>query len=631
MPAKRTAALLALLAAGCRGVSPAPAPGPAPDARPVTPAAPGDAPARPAPPPQWPAPPAVTGPLALRVTYPRPGAVLAVRDSTFLFGSVGSGDAALRINGVSVPVAPNGAFLAWLPVPSADAPRYDLLAVRGADTARLSVPVKPPAPRVVWADTGRLSVEPGSVQPASSPRAVFAPDELLRVSVRTSAAASVRLRLADSSVVAVPATGPARTIGTPMLFRTEVPAGRLGSAARLEISRGRDTLRLPVGPLALADTALPPLVQLQPAAATAADSDRVVIGRPVPGGTYHWFLLPGTVVRPTGRSGDAVRVQLDRQQEVWVSAQDAQPVAPGTVTPRRILGNARLVPVEDGVDVVLPMADVPPYRVEAAGSRLVLTLYGTTPNVDILGARAGTSELVRQASVTADATDRTRVTLDLTRPVFGWEARWQGGAFVLRVRRPPVVAAARPLEGLLIAVDPGHPPAGSTGPTGLYEPVAVRWVAERLAPMLEARGARVLLTRTSDAPLDLGARPAMARRAGAHAFVSIHLNALPDGANPFSPRLGTGTYWFHPPSAPLASAVQAALVARLGLADEGTFFDNLAVLRTPWMPSVLTEGAYIMLPSHEAWLRMPAFQEAYAAGIADGLERYFRQWAGDDR
>src|SRR6185295_625454 len=57
---------------------------------------------------------AVRGPLALRVVYPSPDAVVAARDSSFLFGSAGTGEARITINGEPVRVWPNGAWLAWV-------------------------------------------------------------------------------------------------------------------------------------------------------------------------------------------------------------------------------------------------------------------------------------------------------------------------------------------------------------------------------------------------------------------------------------------------------------------------------------------------------------------------------------
>jgi N-acetylmuramoyl-L-alanine amidase len=49
------------------------------------------------------------------------------------------------------------------------------------------------------------------------------------------------------------------------------------------------------------------------------------------------------------------------------------------------------------------------------------------------------------------------------------------------------------------------------------------------------------------------------------------------------------------------------------------------------MPSVLAEGAFIMIPEQEAAMRTPAYQEAYARGVVEGLERYFLGLAAEER
>src|SRR5687768_18386695 len=88
--------------------------------------------------------PLVTGPVEVKVVYPTPNSTVASRDSNFIFGSIGNGNAALFINGEPVPVWPNGAYLAFLPVPSPELSRYDLVAVLGRDTTRLSHPIQLP-------------------------------------------------------------------------------------------------------------------------------------------------------------------------------------------------------------------------------------------------------------------------------------------------------------------------------------------------------------------------------------------------------------------------------------------------------------------------------------------------------
>ena len=55
--------------------------------------------------------PAIKGaPIVAHVQYPADNQLITSRDSNFVLGSVGSGDAHLSINGIEVPLAPNGAY-----------------------------------------------------------------------------------------------------------------------------------------------------------------------------------------------------------------------------------------------------------------------------------------------------------------------------------------------------------------------------------------------------------------------------------------------------------------------------------------------------------------------------------------
>ena len=60
--------------------------------------------------------PTTRGPLALRVAYPAPDAVLEIRDSSFLFGTAGNGEARVTVNGQPARVWPNGAWLAYVAI-----------------------------------------------------------------------------------------------------------------------------------------------------------------------------------------------------------------------------------------------------------------------------------------------------------------------------------------------------------------------------------------------------------------------------------------------------------------------------------------------------------------------------------
>ena len=541
-----------VLVASCR-----PAAGPsAPRPVPVPPLVPAPVPP---PNPKLPPVPDVRGPLQITVTYPKPDQMLTVRDSNFIFGNVGTGDAALRINGVAVPVYPNGAFMGWLPVPPDSAPRYEILARNPTESARLILPVRiPPVPDT----THRENVVGDTLQPR--------PDTLTPV---------------PGNVYV--------TLGAP--------------------------------------------------ASTVDDTDRVTIARPAPGNgqEYKWFLFPGTVVKLTGAqkaSGDEfVRIELDSGQVAWVlrselQAQNISTTAPvgfagDSIAPVRQIGAVRVLPSVDWIDVEIPMTGPPPpYLVEETDRSMSLLLYGVTGAPVISQMPQPADTYFNSISSTPEPT-RVRYSINLNRAPYGYLAMWQHGTLVFRVRRPPRIAdAASPLRGLTITVDPGHPPAGATGPTGFYEGDAVLQVGFRLRDLLVQRGVNVVMTRTTMDPVDLGLRPIISRRANAHAFVSIHLNAFPDGVNPFVNN-GSLTLYFWPHSIPLGLATQSALLAELGLRDNGTKFQNIAVARGTWMPSILTEGAFVIMPDQEAALRTPTYQEAYATAIVRGLEAYFASLA----
>ncbi|HSR90143.1 MAG TPA: N-acetylmuramoyl-L-alanine amidase, partial [Gemmatimonadales bacterium] len=56
---------------------------------------------------------------------------------------------------------------------------------------------------------------------------------------------------------------------------------------------------------------------------------------------------------------------------------------------------------------------------------------------------------------------------------------------------------------------------------------------------------------------------------------------------------------------------------------------DLALVRPTWMPSVLTEGLFMMLPQQEAALRSEEGQALYAEAVFDGIETFLRDVAGE--
>jgi N-acetylmuramoyl-L-alanine amidase len=621
-------------------------------------------------------------PLSIRVVYPKPEDRVRARDSSFLLGSVSTGDVRLRINGSNVRVWPNGGWLAWVPFPPDSVMQFRIEAFRGLDTQVVVYPVRrdsrdlPGEVRsgAVWIDTASLSPWGQAWLPRT---------EYVTLSARAAEGADVRLHLPNGSTLRLlpqrrpqelppsiraferdttkhqtpdelryvgtirgtslgPSPGPVLGGLTPALLGalaraalrcvtgapcpapyTELAAADAGWAV-IEASLRGDTVRArwPLQ-LALLDT-LPLVVELDDDTLGTGKTDSIVQGRAVPGGSYHWFFPTGTHASVSGRLNEDVRIRLSPTDEAWIPAIEARLLPLGVPAPRAVARSVTLTPMSDRVMLRVPLTDRIPFQLTENDRSLTLTFYNAVADVDWIHHEG--DSLVQRMAWIQTSRDELSFTVELASPVWGYRTRWSRNDLVLEIRRPPRILKSDPLRRRVVALDPGHPPLGATGPTGLREAEANLAVALRLRALLRAAGARVVMTRTADTAVDLWSRVAIAETAGAELLVSIHNDALPDGVNPFTNN-GTGVFYNRPRSVPLAAAIQRSLVRRLGLPDRGISRGDLAVARATWMPSVICEGMFLILPDREAALRSARGQRLYAQGVFEGIRQFLRDRA----
>ena len=485
-----------------------------------------------------------------------------------------------------------------------------------------------------WIDTT-------SFTPAES--LAFPAGEGIRLSVRATPGARVRLRMEGrkDEVWFVPDTEPGAPAWGVRAFGTDTTAYRLPPDADryvawlpatplcdaiVEAIVGTDTARA-VWPLVLdtLDRAHPEVVVLNDDTAHTGKSDSLTVGKAVPYGTYNWFFPLGTVSVASARWGSQTRLQLSRGAIAWVNTADVVPLAPGTPPPGGSVESVRLTANPRSVVLRVPLPSHVPFKVEEDERSLTLRLYGVASDVNWMQ-YGGTDPYVTRLSYAQPSADEVTITVTLAGRVWGYRTRWSGRDLLLEIRRPPAIDPRRPLAGRTIVIDPGHPPVGAHGPSGLWEPVATLAVAQLVKPLLERAGATVLMTRTDSLPVDLFPRTRFAEEHDADVLVSIHANALPDGVNPFTNN-GTSVYYFHPRSAPLARALDRALVGELGVRDLGMGRGDYALVRNPWFPSALTEGLFMMIPEQEAILASPEGRLRYARGVARGIEDFLREFA----
>jgi N-acetylmuramoyl-L-alanine amidase len=221
---------------------------------------------------------------------------------------------------------------------------------------------------------------------------------------------------------------------------------------------------------------------------------------------------------------------------------------------------------------------------------------------------------------------------------------------------------------IVIAIDAGHGgrDPGAIGPAGTFEKTITLSVAREVARQVNAmRGYKAVLIRDSDVFIPLEQRYRLAREAQADLFVSIHADAAPRataaGSSVYvlSTRGATNeaARWLadrenaadlvggvklddkdNTLAAVLLDLAQSATMKasedaanqvlnalkRVGKAHKPAVERaNFVVLRSPDVPSMLVEAAFISNPGEERKLNDPAYRRRLSAAVADGVRDFF--------
>lgn len=310
-----------------------------------------------------------------------------------------------------------------------------------------------------------------------------------------------------------------------------------------------------------------------------------------------------------------------------------------------------------GESGVLSAPGLSRYRI--SGNRLTLTLSGPAlngaaqPSVQVLAASGSQpARLIVDVPLSAATTPDAKPPLSKKVSV-------------------PAAPASRPVSGnapVTVVIDPGH--------GGVFPGMSSRWLTEkdvtldvalRVRAKLQARGIKVIMTRSGDTQIstdltqDLDARSKLANNGKVGAFISIHVNAGPDSAQ------GIETYYFGAPlsgssrstavfengggslgqeltkrasttaqnllgdlvaqaklafSRDLAAKVQQSLIKATSATNRGVKSDAFYVIKNPTTPAILTEIGFGSSPDEGPRLALPAYRDRVAGAIADAIAGY---------
>lgn len=225
--------------------------------------------------------------------------------------------------------------------------------------------------------------------------------------------------------------------------------------------------------------------------------------------------------------------------------------------------------------------------------------------------------------------------------------------------------ASKPKRDIIVVVDAGHggEDPGAVGKRKTYEKHITLSIAKRLERLIKKeKGMKVVMTRTSDHFVSLSQRVMIAQKAKAHLFVSIHADAwtkpsakgasvyalaergatssaamwlaknqneadLIGGANfkEVDKRLQSvlvdmTTSWKINYSLELGHSVLQYLGKINTLHRRQVEQAGFLVLKTPGVPSILVETAFISNPQEERKLKTAAYQQNVAEAILKGIK-----------
>jgi N-acetylmuramoyl-L-alanine amidase len=185
--------------------------------------------------------------------------------------------------------------------------------------------------------------------------------------------------------------------------------------------------------------------------------------------------------------------------------------------------------------------------------------------------------------------------------------------------QPPAAAPVLPLKGKKIVLDPGH---GGTDPGAVRgeveEAQLTLAIALKLKKLLEAQGAKVVLTRADDSDKELNERTDLSNHERPNIFVSIHINASNN-----SKADGIETYYYTAQSRVLAKCLFEEMVATLGAKANWVHQRSLYVCRLTDAPAVLVEVGYISNKVKREKLTTSQYQDLIAEALEKGIIKYF--------
>lgn len=337
------------------------------------------------------------------------------------------------------------------------------------------------------------------------------------------------------------------------------------------------------------------------------------------GGAKIGYLDSLVLLKITGKVGNDYRVQLAPSLTAYIPSELVSLLPKGSNGPQSLTGAWSVYGEEQYDYVTVALTAKLPYQSfqETDPSRIIVDVYGATNNTNWISQLQSAKE-IEKVDYEQVADEVFRIKIKLKHPQhWGHQVFYRGNTLVIKVKQQPRDLS---LDKLVIAVDAGHGGSntGAGGPTGSSEKELALAVSLKLQKALQAAGAKVIMTRTTERFFDNKERILFYRDSMPDLLVSVHLNSSSDPIRSG----GTSTHYRYTGFQPLSVAINKRM-QELGLKQYGVVGSFNFMLNSPTeYPNCLVETLFISNPAEEALMLDERFQEQMAQKILLGIKDF---------
>lgn len=329
-----------------------------------------------------------------------------------------------------------------------------------------------------------------------------------------------------------------------------------------------------------------------------------------------------------GKVDKLYKVKLSKTRTAYIDDDAVDFLPKGTFTPESltnrwtVYGDSVYDYVQLGLSVKLPYQGFQLIN----PSRIVVDVFGATNNTNWITQLENVKE-IKNVYYEQVEDGIFRITIELKHTQhWGYSIYYKGNILTIRVKHQPKDLS---LNKLTIAVDAGHGGSntGAGGPTGSSEKMITLAISLKLQKALEAQGAKVIMTRTTERFFDNKERILFYRDSTPDLLVSIHLNSSEDPITV----TGTSTFYRYIGFKNLSHAIYKRML-ELGLNDMGNNGSFNFMLNSPTeYPNALVETLFLSNPEDEMKILDEGFQQQVADKIVQGIQDFLNDCKNNEQ